>query len=87
MFARRLRIEIDEGEGHSRLCPLDWLDRFFMRHFTGLSALDDTLPAGDGRLEAGLDVDLDLLRREFEQWLKGHKLLAPGEELRVKSEE
>ena len=57
-----------------------------MRHFTGLSALDNTLPAAEGRLEAGFDVDLEVLRREFEQWLRGHKLLGPGGRLRITSE-
>ncbi len=85
MFAQRLRIEIEE-EGRSRLCPLDWLDRFFMRHFTGLRALEDTLPAGEGRLEAGLNVDLGLLHQQFEQWLRGHKLLGPNAQLRITTE-
>jgi hypothetical protein len=85
MFARRIRLEIEE-EGSARPCPLDWLDHFFMRHFTGLSALDDTLPAGEGRLEAGFNADLELLRREFENWLRGRKMIAPGARLVVSTE-
>jgi len=82
MFARKLRVEIEES-GNRRPCPADWLDHFFMRHFTGLAALENTLPAGEGRLEAGLDVDLDFLRREFEKWLRGRKMIAPGEHLLI----
>jgi len=82
MFARRLQIEVDQ-DGRPRPCPLEWLDQFFMRHFTGISGLDDTLPVAEGRLEAGLDVDLNVLHREFEKWLRGRKLIAPGAELRI----
>ncbi len=82
MFARRLRIEIEENS-NTRPCPLDWLDRFFMRHFTGFRGLEDTLPAGAGRLEVGLDVDTGVLGQHFEQWLRGHKLLAPEARLRI----
>ncbi len=85
MFARRLRIEIKEDAG-VRLCPLEWLDRFFMRHFTGLSALEDTLPTAEGRLEAGFNVDLDFLHQNFEDWLRGHKMLGPGAQLRIIAE-
>ena len=84
MFARKLRVEMEEAGGR-RPCPLEWLDRFFMRHFTGISALDNTLPVAEGCLEAGLDVNLDVLRSQFAQWLRGHKLLASTAELRVMS--
>lgn len=80
MFARKLRVEIEKN-GEKRACPLDWLDHFFMRHFTGLSALDNTLPAGEGWLEAGLDVEVGLLQREFEKWLRGRKMIAAEEHL------
>ena len=85
MFVRRLRLELEE-DGALRPCPVDWMDRFFMRHFTGLSALDDTLPAADGQLEAGLDVPPVVVEREFEQWLRGHKLLSASGRLRVTAE-
>lgn len=85
MFARRLRVEIEE-EGRPRPCPLDWLDHFFMRHFTGLRALDATLPVGEGRLEAGFEVELGTLHREFEKWLRGRKMIAPEAQLRITPE-
>lgn len=49
-----------------------------MRHFTGLSALEETLPVGEGLLEAGHRVAPELLREKFEEWLRGRKLI-PGE--------
>jgi len=74
MFARRLRVEIEE-DGHRRACPLDWLDQCFMRHFTGVTALEETLPLADGMLEAGLGVSLETLTQHFEGWLHGRKLI------------
>ena len=48
--------------------PLDWLDSFCMRNFTGSAEFDDTLPTGDGRLEAGLRVDPERLARAMSDW-------------------
>ncbi len=48
--------------------PLDWLDSFCMRNFTGSVEFDDTLPLGDGRLEAGLRVDLERLAAAMSDW-------------------
>ncbi len=69
MFARRVRVEVVRPTG-AVPCPLDWLDSFSMRSFTGRSAFDDTFPAGDGELEFGLRVDLEALRLDMEDWLK-----------------
>jgi len=82
VFARKLQIEIEE-QGVRRPCPLDWMDHFFMRHFTGVSAFDETLPAGDGLLEAGLRVDPDLVAAHFEQWLRGRRMIPADAVLRV----
>ncbi|HEV2177655.1 MAG TPA: hypothetical protein VGW33_10715 [Terriglobia bacterium] len=68
MFARRIYVEVLEPAG-PRPCSLAWLDSFAMRSFTGRSAFDETLPAGDGQLEAGLLVDLNGLQRDMEDWL------------------
>jgi hypothetical protein len=54
-----------------------------MRHFTGVSAFDETLPAGDGILEAGLRVDPAVVAAQFEQWLRGRKMIAADAVLRV----
>jgi hypothetical protein len=50
-------------------CPLDWLDAFCMRNFTGAAEFDDTLPIGDGRLEASLRVDPSRFASAFADWL------------------
>jgi len=68
MFARKVCVEILEP-GTPRACPLDWLDSFCMRSFTGRSAFDETLPVADGLLEASFRVDLAALRADMEDWL------------------
>ena len=72
MFARKLRVEI-VVDGERRPCPLDWLDTFAMRRFTGEAAFDDTLPRGDGVLEAGFGVDKKKLAAEMSDWLTKKK--------------
>ena len=68
VFARKIGVEIVEEQG-AKACPLEWLDSFCMRSFTGRSALDDTLPVADGRLEVSFRVDLGVLRADMEDWL------------------
>ena len=82
MFARKLRVEIEEN-GVRRPCPIDWMDHFFMRSFTGLSAMDETLPVGDGRLEAGLRVAPADIASHFGKWLHGRKMIPPEATLEV----
>ncbi len=67
MFARKVQVEVLEPQG-PRACPLDWLDSFCMRSFTGRSAFDETLPVAEGQLEASLRVDLEGLRADMEDW-------------------
>ena len=69
MFARTIRVEVASGEG-LRSCPLEWLDSFCMRSFTGRGAFDETLPMADGLLQASFQVDLDALRAELEDWFR-----------------
>ncbi len=40
-----------------------------MRNFTGSAEFDDTLPVGEGRLEAGLRVDPAKLAEALSAWL------------------
>ncbi len=68
MFARKILVEVVEPRG-ARPCPVSWLDSFCMRSFTGRSGFDETLPVGDGRLEASFKVDLEALRIDMEEWL------------------
>ncbi|MGH9716327.1 MAG: hypothetical protein ACRD4R_06340 [Candidatus Acidiferrales bacterium] len=48
--------------------PLDWLDSFCMRNFTGSAEFDDTLPTGEGQMEAGLRVDPARLAAAMGEW-------------------
>jgi hypothetical protein len=68
MFARKLRVDVIIA-GRRRPCPLDWLDSFSMRNFTGAAEFDDTLPAGEGSLEAGYRVDPARLAAALGEWL------------------
>ena len=68
MYARRFKVEIIVG-GERRLCPLDWLDSFAMRNFTGSAEFDDTLPTGEGQLEAGFRVEPERLAEAISAWL------------------
>lgn len=51
MYARKLKVDVIIG-GERRPCPLEWLDSFCMRNFTGAAEFDDTLPTGEGTIEA-----------------------------------
>lgn len=57
-----------EISGERRPVPLDWLDSFCMRNFTGSGEFDDTLSTAEGRLEAGLGVDLERLAAAMSEW-------------------
>lgn len=70
MFARRLSVERVDAEGARHACPVKWIDSFAMRNFTNDAIFDDTLPLGDGVLEAGLRVPLDRLQRAMEDWFR-----------------
>jgi hypothetical protein len=68
VYARNLKVEV-VIEGERRVAPLEWLDGFSMRNFTGSGEFDDTLPTGEGRLEAGLRVDPARLAQAMSEWL------------------
>jgi hypothetical protein len=67
MYARKLRAEMTIREERKPV-PLDWLDSFCMRNFTGSAEFDDTLPTGEGQLEAGLRVDPARLSAAMSEW-------------------
>jgi hypothetical protein len=85
MFARKLQIDVVIA-GQSRPCPREWLDRFAMRNFTGSAEFADTLPIGDGLLEAGLLVDPARLAQSFAEWLTRHGM-GEGRPVEVKIRE
>lgn len=55
--------------GERRPCPLDWLDGFCMRNFTGAAEFDDTLPIAEGRLEVSFRVDPTRFGEALAAWL------------------
>jgi hypothetical protein len=67
MYARKLVAEMTVG-AERRPVPLDWLDSFCMRNFTGSAEFDDTLPTGEGRLEAGLSIEPARLAVAMSEW-------------------
>ncbi len=67
MYARKLKADaVIDGERNP--VPLEWLDMFCMRNFTGSGEFDDTLPTGDGELEAGLKVEPARLAAGMSEW-------------------
>ena len=67
IYAQKLFVELLVGT-ERRPCPLDWLDSFCMRNFTGQAEFDDTLPTGDGELEAGFRVSPARLAQAMSEW-------------------
>jgi hypothetical protein len=84
MFARRISIERLDAEGQRHACPLRWIDNFAMRNFTNDSVFDDTLPVGDGVLEAGARVPLERLGPAMEDWFRRKGYLKKDERLLVR---
>ena len=86
MFLRKLRVEYQRAAALSAApapCPIHWIDNFAMRNFTNDAVFDDTLPAADGLLEAGLRVPLDRLASSMEDWFRRKGYLKPGDRLLV----
>jgi hypothetical protein len=67
MYARKLQADLVIGN-ERRPAPLEWLDSFCMRNFTGSAEFDDTLPTDEGRLDAGLTVDPERLEQAMSEW-------------------
>lgn len=68
MYARKLKVDVMIGADR-RPCPLEWLDSFCMRNFTGAAEFDDTLPTGEGSMEVSLRVDPQRLAAAMSEWL------------------
>ena len=83
MFARKLTIERIDAAGVAHPCPIAQLDNFAMRNFTNDAVFDDTLPIGEGLLEAGTRVPIERLKDAMEDWFRRKSYLAPTERLRV----
>ena len=83
MFVRKLAVQRVDAEGVRHPCPIGWIDNFAMRNFTNDAVFDDTLPAGDGLLEAGHRVPLERLRPAMEDWFRRKGYLKPGDVLEI----
>jgi hypothetical protein len=83
MFARRLSVERVNASGERFPCPIRWIDNFAMRNFTNDAIFDDTLPVGDGLLEAGYRVPLERLQPAMEDWFRRKGYLKADERLEV----
>jgi hypothetical protein len=83
MFVRRLSIQRIDSADHRHACPIHWIDNFAMRNFTNDAVFDDTLPVGDGLMEAGRHVPLDRLQLAMEDWFRRKGYIKAGERLEV----
>jgi hypothetical protein len=68
VYAQKLTVDLVIGN-ERKPCPLEWLDSFCMRNFTNSADFDDTLPTGEGRLEASFRVKPDQLAIALAAWL------------------
>jgi len=83
VFARRISIQRIDAAGQRHACPVRWIDNFAMRNFTNDAVFDDTLPVGDGLLEAGHRVPLERLGPAMEDWFRRKGYLKAEERLEV----
>jgi hypothetical protein len=67
VIAQKLRVDVGTGSVR-RPCPLDWLENFCMRNFTGQAEFNDTLPVAEGLLEAGFPVHPERLADAMSAW-------------------
>jgi hypothetical protein len=68
LYSQKFKVDI-VIRGELRPCPLEWLDQFCMRNFTNASEFDDTLPIGEGLVEASFRVTPDRFAQSFGAWL------------------
>jgi hypothetical protein len=68
MYAQKLLVEV-VIRGEKRPCPLEWLDQFCMRNFTNAAEFDDTLPVGDGQVEASFRLTPQRFGEGLAAWL------------------
>jgi hypothetical protein len=68
MYAQMFRVEV-VIRGARKACPLEWLDQFCMRNFTNAADFDDTLPVGEGRVEASFRLTPERFAEGLSTWL------------------
>lgn len=68
MYAQKLSVNVWIN-GERKSCPLEWLDQFCMRNFTNSADFDDTLPVGDGLVEASFRLTPERFAQGLGDWL------------------
>jgi hypothetical protein len=68
MYVQKFRVHV-VIRGQRRPCPLEWLDQFAMRNFTNSADFDDTLPVGDGQIEASFRLTPERFAEGLGEWL------------------
>src|SRR3984885_16170770 len=68
MYSQKFKVDVTI-RGERRACPVEWLDQFCMRNFTNAAEFDDTLPVGEGRVEASFRVTPERFAESFGAWL------------------
>lgn len=81
MYAQKFQVDV-VIRGQRKACPMEWLDQFCMRNFTNSAEFDDTLPTGDGRLEASFRLTPERFAEGLRAWLT-QRGKGAGEAVRV----
>jgi hypothetical protein len=68
MYAQKFLVHV-VIRGERRACPMDWLDQFCMRNFTNAAEFDDTLPVGNGEVEASFRLTPQRFGDGLAAWL------------------
>lgn len=81
MYAQKFKVDI-LIRGERKPCPIEWLDQFCMRNFTNSAEFDDTLPTGEGQLEASFRLTPGRFAEGLAAWLT-QRGKGEGEPVRV----
>lgn len=81
MYAQKFQVDV-VIRGQRKACPMEWLDQFCMRNFTNSAEFDDTLPTGEGRLEASFRLTPERFAEGLRAWLT-QRGKGEGEAVRV----
>lgn len=68
MYAQKFKVNVIV-RGERKPCPMEWLDQFCMRNFTNAAEFDDTLPTGEGRVEASFRLTPERFAEGLAAWL------------------
>lgn len=68
MYAQKFQVDVII-RGQRKACPMEWLDQFCMRNFTNAAEFDDTLPTGEGRVEASFRLSAERFGEGLAAWL------------------